>query len=61
MKDELVRRVDALYRRGLTWQLCSDLRMAADEGLIAKVEGLTNLELHELGQIGFLDPTWRTT
>lgn len=60
MKDELVRRVDRLYRRGLTWQLCSDLRMAADEGLIAKVEALTNLELHELGQIGFLDPTWRT-
>jgi hypothetical protein len=60
MRDELVRRVDALYRRGLTWQLCSDLRMAADEGLIAKVETLSNLELHELGQIGFLDPTWRT-
>lgn len=60
MKDELVRRVDGLYRRGLTWQLCSDLRMAGDEGLIAKVEALSNLELHELGQIGFLDPTWRT-
>lgn len=60
MKDPLTIRVDALYRRGLTWQLCSDLRMAGDEGLLAKVEALTNLQLHELGQVGFLDPTWRT-
>lgn len=60
MKDELTRRVDALYRRGLTWQLCSDLRMAQDDGLIARVEQLSNLELHELGQTGFLDPAWRT-
>lgn len=51
-------RIEALRRRGLTWQLGSDLTVANDPALLAKVEVLPDRELAALNR---LDASWRTT
>lgn len=38
-------RVDHLYRRGLYWQTCLDLRAANDPDIVSRVEALSDTEL----------------
>ncbi|HEY2086273.1 MAG TPA: hypothetical protein VGH54_09640 [Mycobacterium sp.] len=56
MKDELIQRIDALYRRGLMWPVVSDLRAANDPALVARVEALSDDDLRDLNR---LDAAWR--
>ncbi len=44
----MTKRVDALYHRGLSWPLCSDLRNREDLALVAMVETLNDDELWAL-------------
>ena len=50
-------RIEALRRRGLIWQLGSDLSVANDPALLAKVEALPDRELAALNR---LDASWRS-
>lgn len=44
-KDELTRRVDALYHRGLSWPLARDLQQYEDLDLVTRIEEMTDREL----------------
>lgn len=43
-------RVQRLYRRGLCWQVCSELRVADDTDLLVRVEAMDDLELTNLNR-----------
>lgn len=48
MKDELTKRVDALYHRGLSWPLAASLRKSGDLALLAHLEQMSDDELWAL-------------
>jgi hypothetical protein len=48
MKDDLTKRVDALYHRGLSWPLAVDLQKSGNLALLAHLEQMNDDELWQL-------------